>query len=157
MAAFSRTADGYRLQNDAGDFVVYTDVVQENGRVAGPGYVAQWTAPDGNVLVDGLEAGFVSANDPEIGGIGIPAWHHFHALAAIRDPRRHTIQLRPEPRARAHFLPGDVNVVACAAEAHRCGPNGRVSRYGVRRPWMGSGGGLDGWAHAANTREVFDG
>src|SRR2546430_2905508 len=79
MAAFSVTADGYRLQNDSGDFIVYTDVVEAGGRVAGPGYVARWTAPDGRVLVDGLEAGFVSANDPEIGGIGIPAWHHFRA------------------------------------------------------------------------------
>jgi hypothetical protein len=72
MAVVSRAAGGYRFQNDSGDFVVYTDVLEEGGRVAGPGYVASWTAPDGRVLVDGLEAGFVSANDPGSAGSAPP-------------------------------------------------------------------------------------
>ena len=79
MASFAPTDGGFVLQNDAGEFTVYTALFQAGGKVAGPGYVARWAGPDGQLLVDGLEAGFVSANDPEIGGIGIPAWHHFRA------------------------------------------------------------------------------
>ena len=274
MATFSPIGGGYLLGNDAGEFTVYTDLFEQGGRVAGPGYIARWSAPDARPLVDGLEAGFVSANDPEIGGIGIPAWHHFRAngeadiwkrgweinplrrapcgvsasrvvdaprldrygnvrasfevdfadlygpvmsvrhdyiveqpclrvwitftqrwdgtsfpaflkepkltvgfvasfetvelydaegkrqrrddLKPLQNPARHTLQLRPQARTRARFLPGDVNLVACAAERHRFAADGPVSRYGVRRTWVGSGRGLDGWAEAANTRQVFE-
>jgi hypothetical protein len=79
VAAFRQIGGGYVLESDAGEFTVYTEVVTDAGKVAGPGYVARWKSPSGQMLVDGLEDGFVSANDPEIGGIGIPAWHHFRA------------------------------------------------------------------------------
>ena len=274
MATFTAVDGGYVLGNDAGEFTVYSRFVEQGGRHAGPGYVARWVAPDGRLLVDGLATGFVSANDPAIGGIGIPAWHHFrangeadiwrrgwevnplraapcgvsasrvsdepwldrygnvrtslevdfadlygpvmtvrwdyiveqrslrawvtfthrwdgggfaaflkepkltigfaepferadvydadnrllgaHDLTGVRDPTRHTVQLRDPSRARVCLLPGDVNVVACGAEAHRHGADRRVSRYGVRRAWCGSGGGLDGWAEAANGRQMFE-
>ncbi len=274
MPSFSAVDGGYVLSGDAGEFTVYSDFFDHDGLQAGPGYVARWIAPGGAALVDGLAAGFISANDPAIGGIGIPAWHHFRAngeediwnrgwevnprrpapcgvsasrvldgprvdrygnvrasleidlsdldgpvmsvrydyiveerclrawitfthrwdgsgfpaflkepkltvgltarfervelydpdgrrlrtydLTALRDPARHTFQLRHEARARACFQPGDVNVVACAADPQRYAADGRVSRYGARRPWFGSGRGLDGWAEAANGREIFE-
>jgi hypothetical protein len=79
MAGFANTDGGYLLQNDAGEFTVYDDLFETGGGVAGPGYIARWTTPNGDVLVDGLEAAWVSANDPQIGGIAIPAWHHYRA------------------------------------------------------------------------------
>jgi hypothetical protein len=77
-------------------------------------------------------------------------------LKTLRNPAKHTLQLRSPGRVRARFIPGDVNVVACASEDHRVAPNGPVQRYGIRKPWLGSRRGLDGWAEAANGRETFE-
>jgi hypothetical protein len=274
MAAFSAVDGGFVLRNDAGEFTVFSQFFESGGRRTGPGYVSRWVAPDGRVLVDGLKTGFVSANDPAVGGIGIPAWHHFRAngeasiwnrgweinplrlapvgvsgsrvvdgprldgksnvrasfevdfadlygpvmsvrydyiaearclrswvtftqrwdgsqfpafikepkltiglaspfeaaevfdaeagslgrrdLTKLSDPARHTIQLRNPARARVCFLPGELNVIARGASAQRYSPDGRVSRYGTRKPWFGSGCGLDAWAEAANARSVFE-
>jgi hypothetical protein len=274
VPAFRAIEGGYVLGNDAGEFTIFSQFVEQGGLQAGPGYVARWVAPDGRVLVEGLAAGFISANDPAIGGIGIPAWHHFRAngeewiwnrgweinarrqgvcgvsasrvpdgprldrygkvrasfevdfgdlygpvmtvrydyiveerclrawitftqrwdgsgfaaflkepkltvglmapcenldlyagsdepyrtydLIRLRDPAKHTLQLRHEPRQRACFLPDELNVVACAADPPRYGADGRVRVYGVRYPWFGSGRGLDGWAEASNGRAVFE-
>jgi hypothetical protein len=274
MPVFVAFDGGCVLQNDAGEFTVYSGLFQQNGRQAGPGYVARWVDPAGTTLVDGLTASFVSANDPSISGISIPAWHHYRAngeadiwrrgwevnplrtspcgvtasrvpdgprvdrhgnvrlsveadfadvyapvmrvrwdyileqrslrawvtftqcwdgggfpaflkepkltigltalfersevydadgrllrafdLTGVRDPGKHTVQLRDASRARVRLLPGDVNVAACGAESHRVAPGGRVARYGVRRAWCGSGRGLDGWAESANGRAEFE-
>jgi hypothetical protein len=275
MAAFSVFDGGYVLENEMGEFTVYSEFFDDGGRRAGPGYVARWVAPDGRVLVDGLKTDFVSANDPAVGGIGVPAWHHFrangeadiwnrgweinplrrspcgvsgsrvldeprldrygnvrasfevdfadlygpvmsvrldyvveaqclrtwitftqrwdggefpaflkepklsigldqpfeavelydaeagllsrHDLTTLRDPAKHTIQLRHPARARVCFLPDELNVVASSTSPQRYAPDGRVVRYGTRSPWFGSGSGLDGWAEAANERSVFEG
>ena len=77
-------------------------------------------------------------------------------LTTIRNPAKHTLQLRRPTRARVRLLPADVNVLACACDQHRFEPAGRVKRYGVRKPWVGSGRGLDAWAEAANDRQVFE-
>jgi len=274
MVEFADTIGGYVLRNDIGEFTVYDDLFESGSSVAGPGYIAHWTAPDGAVIVDGLRAAWVSANDPRIGGIAIPAWHHYRAngesdiwnrgweinplrrppagfnavrvldgprldgngnvrlslecdfadvyepmmtvrhdylveklsvriwvtftqrwqgagfpafikepkltlgfaaplesvelydvegtslqiadLTTIRDPAKHTLQLRPTSRGRVRLLPADVNIIACACDQHRVEPSGRVTRYGIRKPWVASGRGLDGWAEAANGRQVFE-
>jgi len=77
-------------------------------------------------------------------------------LTALRNPAKHTLQLRPQTRARVRFLPADVHLIACAADQHSVLPSGAVKRYGTRKLWVGSGRGLDGWAEAANGRQIFE-
>jgi hypothetical protein len=84
MPSVAATEGGFLFRNDAGEFAVYSTFAHaDGGRRAGPGYVARWTAPDGVVLADGFVADQglhrVSANDPALGGIAIPAWHHYRA------------------------------------------------------------------------------
>ena len=55
QASVAPIGGGYLLGNDAGEFTVYTDLFEQGGRVAGPGYIARWSAPDARLLVDGLE------------------------------------------------------------------------------------------------------
>ena len=100
MASFTQPdADTVVLESEAGEFTILTTVQQAGQQRAGPGYVARWTSPKGDRIVDGLTTGFVSANDPAIGGLAVPAWHHFRANGEADIWRRgwEINPLRPAP------------------------------------------------------------
>lgn len=76
----------------------------------------------------------------------------------LQDPTMGTVQIPNGPRTRLAFFDGTdyLNVVARANSQLMYGPDGRVSTYGARDFWAGTGFGLDVFAVDADSRAHFD-
>jgi hypothetical protein len=73
----------------------------------------------------------------------------------LQDPRRGTVQIHFDRRARVRFSDnGSAFVVTGrASQTPTYRPNGRPSEYGARADWEGAAFGFDRWASLANGRD----
>ena len=73
----------------------------------------------------------------------------------LQDPRRGTVQIHFDRRARLRFSDGAraFDVVGRASQTPEYRPDGRPSDYGARADWEGASFGFDRWASRANGRD----